>query len=76
MTQEMQSRIPQVHISFRHSLAERGVIKKKYIDVEGKHCVDIETSAINQSGEEVMPGNAAVVLTSREKKDRFWIEDY
>jgi acyl dehydratase len=46
----------------------KGVIKNKYIDEDGEHCVDIETSATNQRGEEVMPGNATVVLPSKEKK--------
>ena len=46
----------------------KGKVKNKYIDEEGEHCVDIETSATNQRGEEVMPGDATVVLPSREKK--------
>jgi acyl dehydratase len=45
----------------------RGTITNKYLDENGEHCVDIETSAINQRGEEVMPGDAIVVLPSKEK---------
>ena len=44
----------------------RGKIVKKYIDEEGGCCVDIETSAKNQRGEDVMPGMARVLLPSRE----------
>ncbi|NIN52713.1 MAG: acyl dehydratase [Nitrososphaeria archaeon] len=44
----------------------RGKIIKKYIDEEGEHCVDIETNAINQRGENTMPGRGTVILPSRE----------
>jgi hypothetical protein len=46
----------------------KGRITKKYIDSEGECCIDIETSAINQRGENVMPGGATVSLPSREKQ--------
>jgi hypothetical protein len=46
----------------------KGRITKKYIDDEGECCVDIETSAINQRGENVMPGRSTVALPSREKQ--------
>lgn len=46
----------------------KGKIQDKYLDENGEHCVDIETSAINQHDEEVMPGDATVVLPSRERK--------
>lgn len=39
-----------------------GKVIKKYIDDDGEHCVDIKTSATNQRGEEVMPGDSTVVL--------------
>jgi len=44
----------------------KGKVTKKYV-ADGDYCVDIETSAINQRGENVMPGNATVALPSREK---------
>lgn len=44
----------------------KGKVVKKYIDEEGEHCVDIETHAINQRGEDTMPGYSTVVLPSRE----------
>jgi acyl dehydratase len=44
-----------------------GKVTKKYIDDQGACCVDIKTSAINQRGEEVMPGTSTVLLPSREK---------
>ncbi len=45
----------------------RGKVIKKYVDEDGEHCVDIETSGINQRGENTIPGFATVVLPSREK---------
>ena len=44
----------------------KGKVTKKYIDENGEYCVDIERSAINQRGENIMPGHAAVILPSRE----------
>ena len=43
-----------------------GKVVKKYINGEGECCVDIETRAENQRGEDVMPGTARVLLPSRE----------
>lgn len=45
----------------------RGKVIKKYIDAEGEPCVDIETNALNQRGENVMPGGATIALPSRDK---------
>jgi len=47
-----------------------GKVTKKYRDADGEPCVDIEAWAINQRGENVMPGRGTVVLPSREKK--YW----
>jgi len=44
-----------------------GKITEKFIDKEGESCVKIQTSAVNQRGEEVMPGHAVVALPSREQ---------
>jgi len=46
----------------------RGKVTKKFVDEDGEHCVEIETTSTNQRGEEVMPGRSTVVLPSREKK--------
>lgn len=46
----------------------KGKVVNKYVDDQGELCVDIDTSAVNQRGEEVMPGNATVALPSRDKK--------
>lgn len=43
----------------------RGTVFKKYVDENGECCVDIKTTAINQRGEEVMPGRSTVILPSR-----------
>ena len=43
-----------------------GKVVKKYIDVEGEPCVDIETHVLNQRNEDVMPGYSTVVLPSRD----------
>jgi acyl dehydratase len=45
----------------------RGKVTKKYFDENGEACVDVETSAINQRGEDTMPGHATLILPSREK---------
>jgi hypothetical protein len=43
----------------------KGTITDKFIDDDSECCVKIETTAINQRGEEVMPGYAIVALPSR-----------
>jgi acyl dehydratase len=45
----------------------RGKITKKYVDENGECCVDIETSAINQRGNDTAPGKATIILPSKEK---------
>jgi len=45
----------------------KGKVVKKFIDENGEPCVGIETSAINQRGENTMPGYSVVILPSREK---------
>ena len=44
----------------------KGKISDKYVDQEGEHCVDIETTSLNQRGQTVVPGKATIVLPSRE----------
>jgi acyl dehydratase len=44
----------------------KGKVTKKYVDESGESCVDIETRADNQRGENVMPGRSAVILPSRD----------
>jgi len=46
----------------------KGKVTKKYVDEQGDYCVDIERHAVNQRGEDVMPGHATVALPSREKR--------
>jgi len=46
----------------------KGKITKKYIDSEGDYCVEIERHAVNQRGEDVMPGYAIVALPSKNNK--------
>lgn len=46
----------------------KGKVTKKYIDSEGDYCVEIGRHAINQRGEEVMPGYAIVALPSKDNK--------
>jgi acyl dehydratase len=61
------------HVEFRKFVYFSDVVRlegkvvKKYIDENGEPCVDIETTAINQRNEEVMPGSGTVILPSREK---------
>ncbi len=44
-----------------------GTVTRKHVDESGECCVDIKSTAVNQRGEEVMPGTATVILPSREK---------
>lgn len=44
----------------------KGKVEEKFIDEEKECCVRVRTSAFNQRGEEVMPGQAIVALPSRE----------
>jgi acyl dehydratase len=46
----------------------KGRVIKKYIDSDGDYCVEIERHAVNQRGEDVMPGFAIVALPSRGNK--------
>ena len=46
----------------------RGKVSQKYVDENGEYCVDIETHGINQRGDDTIPGNATVILPSREHK--------
>jgi acyl dehydratase len=43
----------------------RGVVTGTRIDDDGDHVADIETCAVNQRGENVMPGTAVVALPAR-----------
>lgn len=42
-----------------------GTVTAIRIDEDGEHVVDMETRAVNQRGEDVMPGTATVALPSR-----------
>jgi acyl dehydratase len=46
----------------------KGKVTKKYIDENGFCCVEVETHAINQRGEDFMPGEATIVLPSKTGK--------
>ena len=46
----------------------KGKVTKKYVDEDGDYCVEIERHAINQRGEDVMPGHATVALPSRDNR--------
>ena len=44
-----------------------GKVTEKYVDENGEYCVRVKTSAVNQRGAEVMPGEAEICLPSKEK---------
>ena len=46
----------------------KGKVTKKFIDGEGDYCIEIERHAVNQRGEDVMPGYVIVALPSRDNK--------
>jgi acyl dehydratase len=54
------------HVFMSDVVRLKGRINKKYRDESGECCVDIETETVNQRGENVMPGQATVILPSRE----------
>ncbi|HTK67982.1 MAG TPA: MaoC family dehydratase N-terminal domain-containing protein [Pseudonocardia sp.] len=43
----------------------RGEVVGKRVDDDGEHVVDISTSAVNQRGENTMPGNAVIALPTK-----------
>ena len=43
-----------------------GEVVRKYVDSDGDYCVDIKTKAMNQRGEDAIPGFSTVALPSRE----------
>jgi acyl dehydratase len=45
-----------------------GKVTKKYADENGECCVDIETSGMNQRGENTIVGHSTVILPSKERK--------
>lgn len=45
----------------------KGRVTKKYFDENGEPCVDVECWGENQRGEITMPGQATLILPSREK---------
>lgn len=49
-----------------------GKVTKKYEDEEGDCCVDVETHATNQRGEDVMPGTATIALPSQKEPEEKW----
>jgi len=49
-----------------------GRVTSKYLNETGEHCVDIETHALNQRGEDVMPGTATVALPSKNEPREKW----
>jgi hypothetical protein len=46
----------------------KGKVTKKYMDENGEPCVDVETSGVNQRGENTVPGSSTIILPSRDKK--------
>ena len=44
-----------------------GTVAAKQVDDSGEHVIEVETTAINQRGENVMPGRATLALPCREE---------
>jgi acyl dehydratase len=49
-----------------------GKVVRKYTDPQGECCVEVETHAFNQRGEETMPGSATVTLPSEREPEENW----
>jgi acyl dehydratase len=43
----------------------QGTVKARYVDGDGDTVVDIDTTAVNQRGVDVMPGRATIALPAR-----------
>ena len=54
-------------VYFSDAVRFEGTVTKKYVDDNGEYCVDIETTAFNQRGENTAPGQSTVILPSKEK---------
>lgn len=63
--------IKQSYVEYRGFVYLSDVVKlqgratKKYRDENGEYCLDIKTRALNQRGEDVMPGASTVILPSK-----------
>lgn len=44
----------------------RGEVVDKRVDADGEHVVEVSTSAVNQRGENTMPGSAVIALPTRD----------
>ncbi|MBI2909014.1 MAG: MaoC family dehydratase N-terminal domain-containing protein [Chloroflexi bacterium] len=55
-------------VYFSDTVYFRGKVTGKYVDEDGEYCVDIETTAVSQRGENTTPGTATVALPSREHR--------
>jgi hypothetical protein len=49
-----------------------GKVINKQINDNKEYCIDIETHAMNQRGEDTMPGSATIVLPSRNEPEESW----
>jgi acyl dehydratase len=54
------------HVYLSDVLRLSGKIEEKYVDDDGDHVVKVQTSAINQRGQQCMPGSAVVRLPHRD----------
>ncbi len=43
-----------------------GEVTRKYVDIDGESVVDVRTHALNQRGDDVMPGKATIALPTRD----------
>lgn len=54
-------------VYFSDTVWFRGKVTKKYVDEDGEYVVHIETTGINERGENTTPGTATIALPSRDK---------
>lgn len=57
------------HVYLSDVVRLSGRVVAKEIDTDGDHVVRLETKAMNQRGQNVMPGSAVVALPSREARE-------
>jgi hypothetical protein len=55
------------HVYLSDVVRLSATVTEKYVDADGDHVVKVETRAMNQRGQNVMPGTAVIKLPARDK---------
>jgi acyl dehydratase len=55
------------HVYLSDVVRLSATVTEKYVDADGDHVIKVETRAMNQRGQNVMPGTAVIKLPARDK---------